>query len=233
MNNFTPNFPLYAQIVKGEKREKFELFYSLLISFNKKYNLTAITEEEEVFHKHFLDSVAGEMWIKKGANVLEVGSGAGFPSLPLKIMRDDLQFTLVESTGKKCDFLKTAVEKLDLTGVRVENARAEELAKKENYRESFDVCCARAVARLNVLAEYCLPFVKKGGMFLAYKGDAEEEVREAKRALSVLGGGEAQTHSYELPNGYGSRTLVLVKKIKNTPPAYPRGQGKERKNPLV
>ena len=143
--------------------------------------------------------MAGESFFPYGAEVIEIGSGAGFPSVPLKLIREDLRFTLVESTGKKCEFLKTAVSKLDLCGVDVCNLRAEDMGKDGKYREKFDVCCARAVARLNTLAEYCMPFVKTGGSMIAYKGRAEEEVKEADNALKLLGGDRAQTLSYYLP----------------------------------
>ncbi|MDE7158687.1 MAG: 16S rRNA (guanine(527)-N(7))-methyltransferase RsmG [Clostridiales bacterium] len=218
--------------MKVQFAEKFALFSDLLLDYNKKYNLTSITEQKDVVYKHFIDSLAGEFLFSQGDNVLEVGSGAGFPSLPLKIVREDLHFTLVESTGKKCEFLKTAVKELGLSHVEVINARAEELAKDETYREKFDTCCARAVARLNTLSEYCIPFIKVGGKMIAYKGEAQDEVTEAKKAVSLLGGGKAQEFSYSLPEGYGKRTLVCIPKQSSTPSKYPRGNGKERKVPL-
>ncbi len=213
--------------------EKFRIFRELILTYHEKYNLTAILDEREMLIKHFYDSMAGESFFPYGAEVIEIGSGAGFPSVPLKLIREDLRFTLVESTGKKCEFLKTAVSKLDLCGVNVCNLRAEDMGKDGKYREKFDVCCARAVARLNTLAEYCMPFVKTGGSMIAYKGRAEEEVKEADNALKLLGGDRAQTVSYELPEDQGMRTLVIVKKIKQTPAKYPRGNGKERKNPII
>ena len=226
----------YCALLRGELREKFELFRNLLLEYNKKYNLTSITEEKEVFYKHFLDSVAGESLFPLYAKVAEVGSGAGFPSLPLKLVRDDLTFVLLESTGKKCDFLRTAVDKLALSGVTVLNARAEEAARDALWRETFDACTARAVARLNTLAEYCLPFVKKGGVFIAYKGSAETaeaEREEGTKAVFLLGGGKTKIFSYELPEGYGERTLIKVTKERETPEKYPRGNGKERSKPIA
>ena len=221
----------YSSLICGEKKEQFSRFFALLSEYNARFNLTAITEENEVYEKHFLDSVLGETLFPEHANVLEVGSGAGFPSLPLKIVREDLHFTLVESTGKKCEFLKAAINELSLTNVTVLNGRAEELAKDPLYREKFDICCARAVARLNTLSEYCLPFVKVGGAMIAYKADADEEVKEAQTAILKLGGKEPMLYRYTLPQS-GNRTLVFVPKGKPTPKLYPRGQGKERKNPL-
>lgn len=216
----------YAQFEK-----KFRVFQNLLLEYNERYNLTAITNEQEVLIKHFYDSLAGEELFPKDARVVEIGSGAGFPSIPLKIVRSDLSFTLVESTGKKCEFLKTAVKELALENVTVLCARAEDLGKDASYRETFDCCCARAVARLNTLAEYCLPLVKTGGSMIAYKGKTEE-VQEAKRAISILGGGRTEELYYELPEEMGERTLVRIRKENPTPPKYPRGNGKERKNPL-
>ena len=221
----------YSSLICGEKKEQFSRFFALLSEYNARFNLTAITEENEVYEKHFLDSVLGEELFPENASVLEVGSGAGFPSLPLKIVREDLSFTLVESTGKKCEFLKTVVRELALSNVTVINGRAEDLARDPLYREQFDVCCARAVARLNTLSEYCLPFVKVGGGFIAYKGDADEEVLQAQNAITKLGGKAAILYRYALPES-GNRTLVVVQKGKPTPKPYPRGQGKERKNPL-
>ena len=207
--------------ITGEKREKFDLFRALLLEYNEKFNLTAVTEEKEMRYKHFLDSIAGESLFPQGAAVAEVGSGAGFPSLPLAIVREDLSFTLFESVKKKCEFLTVAAERLGLK-VAVCNLRAEDAARGE-YREQFDVCCARAVARLNTLAEYCLPLVKVGGRFIAYKGDAAEERREAARAISVLGGKEGGVLAFSLPEGYGKREIVWTLKIKKTPEKYPRG----------
>lgn len=222
----------YKNLIKVEFKEEFETLKNFLIENNKKFNLTAIYDEEGVFCKHFLDSVVGESCFFNGAKVCEIGSGGGFPSLPLKIVRRDLNFTLVESTGKKCTYLNNAVDKLNLQGVKVVNGRAEELAKDSLYRERFDYCEARAVARLNTLCEYCLPFVKKGGYFIAYKGDCDEEVKEAERAIKVLGGELEQVKKYLLSDGE-KRALVIIKKVAPTPLKYPRGQGKERKAPIV
>ncbi len=222
----------YLKVITDEKRESYQIFREMLLKYNKMYNLTAITDEKEVIYKHFLDSLMGESYFLKGANVCEVGSGAGFPSIPLKIFRDDLSFTLIESTGKKCEFLKAVVDKLSLNGVQIKNIRAEDGARSE-LRESFDVCCARAVARLNTLAEYCMPYVKKGGVMIAYKGRADEEVLEGKKAISLLGGGKISTYSYEMQEQMGSRTIVVAEKVNATPQKYPRGNGKERSAPIV
>ena len=228
----TPNAQNINRLYQEHERE-FSTFAALLKEYNQKFNLTSITDEEEIKYKHFYDSLYGVEYIKENAYVAEIGSGGGFPSIPLKIARPDLKFTLIESTGKKCEFLKIAVRELGLKEVEILNARAEDVAKEERYREQYDCCCARAVARLNTLSEYCLPFVKIGGIFLAYKGDAAEELREAERAVCLLGGGKVQSVFYELPLSYGKRRLIFVDKEKKTSVLYPRGHGKERTKPLV
>lgn len=218
--------------IRGRAREKFGKFAALLAEYNEKYNLTAITDEREVYVKHFLDSAAGGWLMKENASVAEIGSGAGFPSLPLKILRDDLNFTLVESVGKKCDFLRAVVDNLGLKGMNIIQIRAEDAARDGAYREKFDYAVARAVARMNTLSEYCLPFVRVGGSFIAYKSGDTGEIEEAERAWKLLGGVEKGIYPYELPDGFGSRTLAVIGKIGKTPAKYPRGNGKERKNPL-
>ncbi len=212
------------------ERERFGIFSELLLFYNQRFNLTAITEKEEVIHKHFLDSLAAVSFLPERAKCVEVGSGAGFPSVPLMIVRNDLSFVLIESTGKKCEFLRTAVRELSLPA-EVVCARAEDVGRGE-LRETADVCVARAVAKLNTLAEYCLPLVKQQGTFIAYKGEADEEVEEAATAIEVLGGDRAEIFHYDLPDGYGSRSLVLIPKKRPTPPRYPRGQGAERRSPI-
>ena len=211
------------------QREKFEKYYELLVYYNTKFNITAITEKNEVIIKHFIDSALGYNKVNFG-KVIDVGSGGGFPAIPLKIMNDDLDLTLLEATGKKCEFLKAVVDNLKLKGVKVINERAETLAKNEEYRESFDFCTARAVARLNTLCEYCIPFVKVGGKFVSYKGDADEEVNEAKTAVFKLGGKIKEVFKYDLDGA--KRALITIEKVSLTDKKYPRGNGKERKNPL-
>ena len=212
--------------------EKFREFNGILTEFNQKYNLTAISDEKEVYIKHFFDSIQPQKYFPKGAKVVEIGSGGGFPSVPLKIVRDDLSFTLIESTGKKCEYLRHVVDKLGFNGVQVLNIRAEDGGKDKNLREKFDVATARAVARLNTLCEYCLPFVKTGGRFIAYKGDADEEINESLNAIKTLGGEIEKIEKYDLPEGFGKRTVIVIKKVKSTPEKYPRGRGLERKKPL-
>lgn len=209
--------------------EKFNKYYDILIKYNQMFNITAITEKDEVYEKHFVDSILGVEKIT-GKTLIDIGSGGGFPAIPLKIVKDDLSVTLVEATGKKCEFLKAVVKELELVNVTVINGRAEDLAKDNKYRENFDVCTARAVARMNTLSEYCMPFVKVGGNFVAFKGDGIEEAKEAENAIKILGGKIEEIKEYTLNDA--KRTLISVKKIKNTDKKYPRGNGKERKNPL-
>ena len=222
-------FEKYEIKIKEEQLEKFEKYYKILVDYNKKVNLTAITEKEEVYIKHFIDS--GKVVDKLDSySLLDVGSGGGFPAIPIKILKDDIKITMLEATGKKCDFLSYVIKELELKDIEVVNGRAEELAKLDKYREKFDICTARAVARLNVLCEYCMPFVKVGGKFISLKGDAEEEINEAKNAINILGGIVDNVNNFLLEDA--KRTIIEIKKIKNTPIKYPRGQGKERKKPL-
>lgn len=226
------NLQPYEEKIQGELKERFEAFKNLLLEYNNKFNLTAITDEKDIYIKHFLDCAAGDMFFGEGVSVVEIGSGGGFPSIPLKLLRGDLKFTLVESTGKKCLYLQEVVDKLKLDCVQVVNARAEELAKDKKYREKFNVCTARAVARLNTLCEYCLPFVKVGGSFIAYKGSNKDELKEAEKAIEILGGKLYRKENYVLPDGE-VRLIIEIKKVKPTPEKYPRGQGKERKSPII
>ena len=215
--------------LSDEQLDRFEAYYKLLVYYNEKFNITAITEKEEVYKKHFIDSLIGVDKIS-GKTLIDIGSGGGFPALPIKIYNENLSVTMVEATGKKCEFLKAVINELGLKGAQVINDRAELLIKKENMREGFDICTARAVARLNTLAEYCMPFVKVGGQFIAYKGDATEEIKEAENAIKILGGKINSSEESEL---FGAkRQIVVIDKIKPTDKKYPRGNGKERKNPL-
>ncbi len=213
--------------------EQFDKYFNLLIEYNNKFNITAITDKNEVYEKHFIDSIlvidkfiTGDNKIK----MIDIGSGGGFPAIPIKIIKPDISLTLLEATGKKCEFLRVVINNLGLTNTQVINDRAELYIKKEGVRESFDICTARAVARLNTLCEYCMPFVKVGGDFVSYKGDAEEEVKEADSAVKILGGKFEEVFYYNLLEA--KRALIKIKKISNTSTKYPRGNGKERKNPL-
>ena len=213
-----------------EKEKKLAKFCALLKEYNEKFNLTSIKDDDEIYEKHFADSLKGEEFFPLNANVIEIGSGGGFPSVPLKIARADLSFTLLEATEKKCGYLRNVGKELSFENFKVVCGRAEEFGKKTEYREKFDVATARAVARLNVLCEYCMPFVKKGGCFVAYKGDAEEELKEAENAVKTLGGAVKEDFKTEL-NG-AKRELIKIEKVAYTDDKYPRANGRIRKSPL-
>ena len=207
--------------------ERFEIYYNLLIEWNQKFNLTSITQKDQVELLHFKDSILPQDLIKQNATVLDIGSGAGFPSVPLKIVREDLDITMVDSLNKRIAFLNEVIEKLRLTDIIALHKRAEELDKNIKY----DVVTARAVAPLRVLCEYCIPFVKIGGIMLAYKSDeVEQELKEAQNAIEILGGKLESVQKRKLDDIV--RSFVIIKKIKPTPSAYPRGGNKPRIKPL-
>ena len=217
-------------LLNEKQLNDFIIYYNLLLEWNNKFNITSITNENDVEIKHFYDSLKGFTLFKENAKVVEIGSGGGFPSIPLMILRRDLEFTLIESVGKKCLFLSEVIKKLNLNAT-VLNIRAEDGAKKSNLRESFDHVTARAVARLNTLAEYCIPFIKIGGTFIAYKGSDVLEEQEAQNAVKKLGAQFNEKLSYPLFDN-GERNIYVYKKVEKTDLKYPRGNGKERKNPL-
>lgn len=214
--------------LEDEKLVLFEKYYEILSFYNEKFNITAITEKNEVYLKHFVDSLTGAKFIN--GSFLDVGSGGGFPAIPLKIFKPELKATLLDATGKKCEFLKTVVTELELKDTEVICGRAEDLAHNKDYREKFDVCTARAVAALPVLSEYCLPFVKTGGKFVAYKGDAEKEISDSKNALKILGGKIENIEKIDLSGNL--RTIIVINKEKKTSEEYPRANAKIKKKPL-
>ena len=220
--------------VNDEILLKYETYAQLLVDWNEKINLTAITEPDEICEKHFLDSVLPfYMWggLKKGGKIIDVGTGAGFPSCPLKILKNDLSLTLLDSLNKRINFLSTLSDALELEAKCV-HGRAEELGNSADFREKFDVATARAVANLRDLCEYCMPFVKVGGYFVALKGQSGlQEVDDAENAIKILGGRVEKTIEYTLPNGDG-RVLVVIKKVSSTPSRYPRNKGQMKKKPL-
>ena len=212
---------------------QFNLYYELLTEKNKVMNLTAITEYNDVVKKHFIDSmmISRIVDMRKIRTLCDVGTGAGFPGIPLKIVYPHLHLSLVDSVGKRVNFLSEVVEKLGLEDVETIHSRTEDLAHNPKYREKYDLVTARAVASMNVLSEYCIPYAKIGGYFAAYKsGNIEEELNNARNAVNTLGGTIEKTDMFDL---YGmGRSIVLIRKVKGTPKVYPRKAGTPSKNPL-
>lgn len=236
MNKLEGYFKKEGFLIEREQAEKFLQYMDLLLDWNKKINLTAIVDEKEIIFKHFIDSLL-LMKVKDlpltGKSFIDVGTGAGLPGLPLAIYSPESKVTLSDSLRKRTDFLNIVKEELAMDNVKVLNGRAEDLAKDPAYREQYDFALARAVSKMPVLLEYCLPFVKLGGYFIAYKGpDYLTELDESKRALKELGGEIVAIESLSIDEMNLERNLILVKKIKKTPDKYPRQAGRPSKKPL-
>lgn len=224
--------------------EQFQKYYELLVSWNEKMNLTSITEYEDVLVKHFADSVSLIKAVEvqeirealvdgKEASLLDVGTGAGFPAIPLKIVFPNLQVTMIDSLNKRINFLKEVIQELGLTGIEAYHGRAEEYATPDKFREKFDFVVSRAVANLSVLLEYTLPYVKVGGYFIAYKSeDLMNEMATAGNAFNVLGGKKKTIVDFTLPASDYGRSLLVVSKVKETPKKYPRKAGTPKDKPL-
>lgn len=230
---FGQMFEKYGLSVSDEEFARLSKYAEMLVEWNEKINLTAITDDEGIAVKHFFDSIYPFTLFdfEKNCSLIDVGTGAGFPSCPVKIVRDDINITLLDSLNKRIAFLAQISETLRL-GATCIHGRAEELGRSVEYRESFDYATARAVANLAELSEYCLPFVKIGGMFVALKGsNGEEELKEAKSAIKLLGGKTEEVINYTLPTGDG-RTLILIRKISETPEKFPRNSGIIKKKPI-
>ena len=218
-----------------EQIQQFMDYKNLLLEWNKKMNLTAITEESQVMIKHFADSasILSAVEIGEGATVIDVGTGAGFPGVPVKIVRPDLKVTLLDSLNKRIGFLNEVCTQLGLENVDIIHARAEDGGQNPHLRENFDYCLSRAVANLAVLSEYCLPFIKIGGWFVSLKGpEVAQEINDGEAAIKKLGGKVVEVKKIEIPNSDITHSLVLIQKVAKTPKIYPRKAGTATKNPI-
>ncbi len=218
------------------KNEKFEKYKNLLKEWNQRINITAISDDEEIYIKHFLDSVIildKNMEVEK-KSIIDVGTGGGFPGVPLKISNNNYEVTLLDSLRKRIDFLSIVIRELDLKDMHLIHGRAEDFGQDKNYREKYDICVSRAVAQLNVLSELCIPFVKVGGYFAAYKSEnIAEEIKNSKSAIAKLGGKITEVKEIKLPGSNIIRKIVIIEKVKSTDKIYPRKAGKPSKDPLI
>lgn len=236
MDLFTRLLADHDLSLTDDQATQFETYFNELVDWNSRMNLTAITEREQVYVKHFYDSVSLSFFVPLDdvETLVDVGSGAGFPGIPLKIMYPHLKLTIVDSLNKRVQFLQHLVDRLGLTGVRCLHARAEDAARMPEMRDAFDLATARAVARLPLLNELCLPFVRPGGRFVAMKGpDAEEETMQSAKSLRELRGELADVHAFRLPLEEAVRHLVEIRKTGSTPGKYPRKAGIPAKQPLI
>lgn len=230
-------FNLAEKIGIQLKSKEIELFCSYmknLLEWNTKINLTAITEQKEIILKHFIDSLTIHSYIEEKNTIMDVGTGAGFPGIPIKIIKKDCNITLLDSLNKRIMFLRDSIDKLGLEHIEAVHARAEEVGREVKYREKYDIVVSRAVAPLNILVEYLIPFVKVGGKVICMKGPKiEEELKQAQKAINQLGGTIDKIDNLKLPDTEIERNIILIKKWKNTPKEYPRKAGIPSKNPIV
>lgn len=236
MNNVLTEKVKELSIVLNDKQiQQFEQYYNILVEWNKVINLTAITEYEEVVEKHFLDSltIVNAIHVEKIETLIDVGTGAGFPGIPLKIAFPHLKVTLLDSLNKRIKFLNEVIDLLELNDIKAIHGRAEDYAKQAEYREQYDICVSRAVANLATLSEYCLPYVKVDGLFVPYKsGEIDEELKSSEKAVSILGGKVEEVVKFQLPGTDIGRSFVKIHKIKETKKKYPRKAGMPTKEPL-
>ena len=220
-------------LLKEEQVEKFYIYMQLLIEWNEKVNLTAIVEPEEIILKHFIDSMTIAKNINENAKIIDVGTGAGFPGIPLKIIREDIEVCLLDSLNKRINFLNEVILELKLEKIEAVHGRAEELGRNKKYREKFDYATSRAVANLSTLSEYLIPFVKQNGYCISMKGsNVEEEIGQGKKAISVLGGEIKEIEKFQLPQSDINRCIIIINKVKSTPAKYPRKPGTPAKEPI-
>ena len=213
--------------------DKFYKYMNLLLEWNEKINLTAIVDKDEIILKHFIDSITISKHIPSGTKIIDIGTGAGFPGIPLNIIRDDVDIVLLDSLQKRINFLDIVIKELDLKKIDTVHSRVEELAKNKKYREKFDIATSRAVANLSTLSEYMIPLVKVGGQAICMKGALiEEELEDSKKAISVLGGKVDEVCKFNLPDTDIKRNIVIIDKISNTPIKYPRKPGTPSKEPI-
>lgn len=239
LTSFEKGLEQLSITLSGEQKQQFLTYYEYLVEKNKVMNLTAITEYEEVITKHFLDSLAvvKTSCFKPeklaGKRLIDIGTGAGFPGIPLKIAFPELEILLLDSLNKRINFLNEVTEMLGLTKINTVHGRAEDYAKQKGYRESFDFCVSRAVANLSTLSEYCIPFVKQGGCFISYKsGSVDQELIQAEKAIKILGGQREEVVRFSLADTDMDRSFVVIHKAKPTPKKYPRKAGLPSKEPL-
>lgn len=239
LTSFEKGLEQLSITLSGEQKQQFLTYYEYLVEKNKVMNLTAITEYEEVITKHFLDSLAvvKTSCFKSeklaGKRLIDIGTGAGFPGIPLKIAFPELEILLLDSLNKRINFLNEVTEMLGLTNINTVHGRAEDYAKQKGYRESFDFCVSRAVANLSTLSEYCIPFVKQGGCFISYKsGSVDQELIQAEKAVKILGGQREEVVRFSLADTDMDRSFVVIRKAKPTPKKYPRKAGLPSKEPL-
>lgn len=219
--------------INDEQIKSFEKYMNLLLEWNEKINLTAITQPEEIKLKHFVDSLTVLKYINDDDKVIDIGTGAGFPGIPLKIMNKNTKITLLDSLNKRINFLNIVIEKLDLSNIQAIHGRAEEIARNKFYREKYDVAVSRAVANLSTLTEYMLPFVKIGGKCICMKGaNVNEELERAQNAIKKLGGEIERVDNFYLSDNDNERNIIVIKKVKETNPKYPRKAGTPSKEPL-
>ena len=217
----------------SKMQQQFEDYMNLLLEWNEKINLTAITEEDDIILKHFVDSLTISKYIEDGKTLVDVGTGAGFPGIPIKIARENVKVTLVDSLNKRLLFLQDVIEKLQLKEIETLHFRAEEFGQNKKYRESFDIATSRAVANLTTLVEYLLPLVKVGGICICMKGsEVQEELEDSKKAIKILGGEIYTIEEFTLPESDIKRNIVIIKKVSKTPSKYPRKPGTPSKEPI-
>lgn len=233
--DFKKDLETFGIVLSERQSEQFLRYYEMLAEWNDRVNLTAITEYQDVLKKHFVDSLSlTKIYdLRQNYSIIDVGTGAGFPGLALKIAFPGLKVTLLDSLNKRIQFLDAVIKELGLQGVETVHGRAEDLAKPGKRRESYDLCVSRAVANLSTLSEYCLPFVKKGGLFIAYKSEkAVSEIEQAEKAIFLLGGRIRERTEFTLPDSDIHRSLFVIEKTKETPEKYPRKAGLPSKEPL-